>query len=297
MSTRPGIGEPKVAILGTEAESVLSSVMSLLDKLEPKLGRFALPGILKIVAAFQVLVYFLVAYTTKGQGLGDSSFYHLLTLDREAIFSGQIWRVFSFMFLPINENPLWVLIHAWFLSFINRALEEEWGSFKLNVYVFSGMLFVALGVIVFGGWPTGSFLFSTFILAAAMLHPNFQIMLFLIIPVKLKWVGLMTIAWQVLIFLGPPPGTDPMAMRITIFLSLLNFVLFFGPSTLKSMRDKSETTTRRKKFEKAQSIDGEAFSTCTSCGKTDVDDPEEDFRVTADGEEYCSDCRMKPSSS
>lgn len=257
-----------------------------MDKLEARFGRFAMPGILKAVAGFQVLVYVLVAFTTSGSTVADSSFYSLLTLDRESVLSGQVWRLFTFIFLPINTNPLWVAISALFLVFINNAIESEWGSFKLNAFVLLGMLFVAGGVVFLGGWPTGLYLFSVFILAAAVLHPEQEILLMLIIPVKLKWVGVFTFATMVLAFLG-----SPAPIQVTIFLSFANFLLFFGPETLRKMKHRGEVTERRRRFQSVLPDEEDAFHVCIGCGKTDVADPEEEFRVAGDGEEYCSGCR------
>ncbi len=257
-----------------------------MEKLEARFGRLAMPGILKIVAGFQVLVYVLVAFTSTGSTVTDSSFYSLLTLDRESVLSGQVWRLVTFIFLPINNNPLWVAISALFLVFINNAIEGEWGTFKLNVFVVLGMFFVAVGVIFFSGWPTGIYLFSTFILAAAVLHPEHEILLMLIIPVKMKWVGVLTFASMVLAFLG-----SPAPIQVTIFLSLLNFLLFFGPETLRNMKHRGEVSERRRRFQSALPEESDAFHVCSQCGKTDVSDPQEEFRVAADGEEYCSGCR------
>ncbi len=259
--------------------------MLLFDKLEARFGRFAMPGILKVVAGFQVLVYVLVAFTTSGSTVADSSFYSLLTLDRESVLSGQVWRLLTFIFLPINTNPLWVAISALFLVFINNAIESEWGSFKLNAFVFLGMLFVAGGVIFLGGWPTGLYLFSVFILAAAVLHPEQEILLMLIIPVKLKWLGVFTFATMILAFLGSPGP-----IRITIFLSFASFLVFFGPETVRNMKHRGEVTKRRQRFQSATPEEKDAFHVCVGCGKTDVADPEEEFRVAADGEEYCLTC-------
>jgi len=244
-----------------------------------------MPGILKVVAGFQVLVYVLVAFTSSSGGVVESSFYDLLTLERSAVLSGQVWRLVTFIFLPINTNPLWVLISALFLVFINNAIEGEWGAFKLNAFVFFGMFCVAFGVMFLGGWPTGIYLFSTFILAAAVLHPEHEILLMLIIPVKLKWVGIFTFATMVLAFLG---SAGP--IQVTIFLSFLNFLVFFGPEAWRNYKHRGEVSKRRQRFHDGQLDEDEAFHRCLVCGKTDVGDPEAEFRVAADGEEYCAKC-------
>ena len=261
--------------------------MSPIDKLEPRLGRFALPGILKVIAGFQILVYVLLALTAHGSSLESSSLYHLIDLNPEKIAGGQIWRLFSFMFLPLANDPIFVVIHAWFLSFINAVLEEVWGTFRLNVFVVIGMIAVVLGALFLGAAPVGFFLFSTFIMAAGMLVPNHQILLFFIIPVKMKWVGLLSFAFMVFAFLG-----GGAALRLNIVLSLVNFAVFFGPGIVSSMKHQGQVSARRRRFEEDRGTgDAEPFFTCAACGKTDVDDPEEEFRVGPDGEEYCAGCR------
>jgi len=260
--------------------------MSILDKAEAKFGRFAISSILKIIAGFQILVYVLLAFTSLGTSIGDSPFYGYLVLDRESLLSGQIWRLVTFMFLPAAENPIWLMVFAYFIYFIGEGLEEAWGAFRLNVFVFLGIAFVAIGVVFLGGVPTGHFLFSTFILAFAMLYPNKEIMLMFIIPIKMKWVGLLTLGMMMFEFID-----KPLPFKVTIFLSMLAFLLFFGPSVFRNLKTKSQNAERRRKFEVGLPDENEAFYTCSVCGKTDLDDPEESFRVAADEQEYCSSCR------
>jgi hypothetical protein len=78
-------------------------------------------------------------------------------------------------------------------------------------------------------------------------------------------------------------------LGFSLLLAMSNFFLVFGPGTARHLRQRGEVAARRRKFESAKLPDTEALHRCASCGKTEHDDPELEFRVATDGEEYCVD--------
>jgi hypothetical protein len=46
---------------------------------------------------------------------------------------------------------------------------------------------------------------------------------------------------------------------------------------------------RRKKFKEAKLSDEDSFHRCKTCGRTEKSDPDLEFRMAEDGEEYCGD--------
>ena len=264
----------------------------LLNRLERSIGKLALPQILRWIAGFQVLTW--------GLSLISSDFPAWIVFDREAIFAGEVWRLFSWIFHPISQGAsiitvLFVVIAALFMFFINDSLEREWDSFRLNAYVISTIFCLGLA----GFLPTSqgagpllnSVFYSSVFLAFASLFPNHIIHLFAIIPIKAKWLGWANAAILVGMSILSPLGFGPIAV-----LGMIPFMLVFFPTFSEQFKQRGEAAVRRHRFEESSSAGGDAFHECASCGATEISNPEREFRVSADGEEYCSDCRSKKQS-
>jgi hypothetical protein len=139
--------------------------------------------------------------------------------------------------------------------------------------------------MLFNAPPVGLTLYTSIFLACAVIAPNYELLIFFILPVKMKWLGALTGAGLLLNFIRVQ------SLRLSIFCSLLNFFIAFGPVFFRWMRQRGTVTTRRARFDSAKAPEGSWLHKCHACGKTDLDDPKLDFRVGADGEDYCSECR------
>ena len=114
-------------------------------------------------------------------------------------------------------------------------------------------------------------------------------MLFFIIPIKAKWMALLSAVMylydlmQVVNGLGWVPYG--FAMLIMIVFSLINFILYFlGTRDLQRINPKE--VHRRRDFQKKmgeREQSGRPLHKCTVCGRTDKDFPDLEFR-------YCSKC-------
>ncbi len=251
--------------------------MSLLVTLEQKLGRFAIPNLIRVLACFQLLNWVLIKL--------QPAFLEKLLFNSEAIKNGELWRLVSYVLLPGGQSIWWVL----FISFqfmLNDGLEQAWGSFRLNLYVLAGVFFVAVGGMIFGLSTGGGFLWVSVLLAFAVYFPNEEILMMFILPMKIKWLAWISAAGAVMAFAMP-------GMRAEVFFSLLNFIITFGPGLIKGARQRAIVTSRRQQFDSAQRSDSEPLHRCSVCGRTDAQHPQLDFRVTADGEDICADCRAK----
>ena len=227
-----------------------------------------------------------------------------LDFNPEKIFDGEVWRLFSFVFFPRTNSILFIIIAVMFLWFISDSLENAWGAFRVNFYVAATIFCLAIASlnpllaqyvnveIATGGmaeiWAYSQVLnmvfYSAVFLAFASEFPEQVINLFLVIPIKVKWLGiangvlLLLILFSGFAFLIGVPG-------------MLPFLLVFVPRFFSEMRNRSSAAVRRQRFQAAAGDDkSDAFHTCHSCGITDKADPELEFRVAADGEEYCADC-------
>ena len=271
--------------------------MALIDRLERKMGWIAIPGLVRVIMCFQLLVFVLVQLQ-RATNEGYPAIVELLYLDRERILAGEVWRVVSFVFLPPSLRQFILMLFAFiFTFFLGELLEAMWGSFRTALYVLGCIVGMVVGEFVFhgfgiyllglgGGGYGRMLLMATLLFAVAVYEPNREILLFGIIPIKMFWLALFDGGILLIDVLRGPPG-----LSVAIIIGISNFLIVFVPGFRRSMKMRVETGVRRRKFESANLPVGEAFHTCSSCGKTENDDQDLVFRVAADGEEYCANCR------
>lgn len=200
--------------------------MRLLDQLERKLGRFYIPGLMKYLCFGMAGIYILdlLFYT---RGLSASAF---LAFDRDLIFRGQVWRLVSFILIPPSSSPLFILISLYFYYFLGTTLENQWGSRRFNLYYLIGVVGADLGGMVLG-YNTNVYLNLSLFLAFACLYPDQEILLFFILPIKVRYIGYLDAAYLIYLLLI---GTWP--MRICLVASMLPFILFFGKDAYLMVR-------------------------------------------------------------
>jgi membrane associated rhomboid family serine protease len=248
--------------------------MTWLDKLERRFGFLGIPGLIRIVIGFTALVYVLV-YLNRG-------FESFLTLDPALILQGQVWRLVTYIFVPQTFSPLWVLLALWFLWFIGEGLERAWGSFRLTLYFFVGMIGTTIAAFFFGARFSNGMLIASLFFAFARYYPDEVIYILFVLPAKIKWVAWVTAAFLVAKFV-----IGPMSYRIALVAAFANYFIFFGPEIIRQTRHRHDVSTRRRRFEAHSRSDDEALHRCAVCGATELTDPNLDFRVARDGEEYC----------
>ncbi len=252
--------------------------MNILDSTERVLGRFAIPHLMRYVVAFNVLAYLLT--------LTNPGYASLLELDRTAILSGEVWRLITWIFLPNTQSPLWILFYLMFTWWVGESLEALWGTFRLNAYYLIGVIGCTLAAFLFGISGGNYLLVLSLLLAIATLAPDEEVLL-LVFPVKLKWVALLSLAfpWGLLFVTGP------LGVKAMILVCLGNYLLFFGPKMISLLRGgrRGPALVRRQAPSPTETL-----HRCTVCGVTEVSDPHADFRVSADGDEFCTSHLPKP---
>ncbi|MCH5254080.1 MAG: hypothetical protein J1F41_04080 [Lachnospiraceae bacterium] len=227
-----------------------------------------------------------------------------LSLNPYAILRGQVWRLVTWILIPPSEsNIFFTLIMLYFYCSIGTTLERTWGTYRYNVYIFSGMLFTILGsflmlafcnvflkdVIVGVGGPQVFYLayslaFSTYyinmsiFLAFAATFPEVSVLLMFIIPVKVKWLGIIYA-----VMLGVSFLTGDVVIKFAIGASLMNFIVFFFTS--RNMMHLSPKQIHRRQEFKRDVRRGSSITKhkCAICGRTEVDSPNMQFR-------FCSKC-------
>lgn len=271
----------------------MRAMQQWLDRFCYKHPRLSIPGLMKYIVIGNVLVYLLDMFSLGSGGLASS----LLGFSPSAILSGQIWRLVTFVFVPYGSSNLFVFaINLYFYYFIGTALEREWGSNKFTIFYFFGVILNILVGFLVGGASMYYVNMSMFF-AFATLYPDLQFLLFFIIPVKAKWL-----AWIDGVFFAISVIRYLMAgyflMALVPIVAVLNYLLFFASdignlfSGIKRKAQWKTQTQRRSSyggpkvvnFHDAKTKTKEAYlHRCAVCGKTDVSDPQMEFR-------YCSRC-------
>lgn len=259
-----------------------------LNNAERRFGNLAFHGILRWIAGFQFLGFLLIMFS-KG-------FAQAIAFNKAEILSGEVWRVLSWLFLPMSDSPLY-LITIIFMFFINDMLEQAVGSFRLNVYVLAMAVFLTIpalsplsNVIYVAVMPFA--FFSSMIFAVGCFFPNYIINLMLVIPIKMKWVAWISAALLLSQVLINPVPLLALINLVLLFFGLLPFLVGIFPSVLASLKNEAVASARRAKFQSDSGAgEGQAFHRCCECGITDLDDPTMEFRVSSkDGNEYCVPC-------
>lgn len=246
--------------------------------------------------------------------------YDVLCFDRKLILQGQVWRLFTYVFTSFSASSNILLVAISYLCYysIGKAIENVWGTFRFNLFYLSGVLLMDVFVMAFGGIlirngaylvdfssyyrSMGTSLNLTLFLSYATLYPNAHFLLFFIIPVKawifalldliLTAVDIFSLSYPVFAF---PHNLFPL-------VAIANYLLFFGKDVLnilplswqvnagKLFKKKSEKKTGTIPFPSAGSYQATVATPtapythrCTVCGRTDVSNPELEFR-------YCSRC-------
>ena len=196
-----------------------------LNRLERKYGRFGIPNLTNILVGGQILVLAIELFVNR-------TVTAWLALSRFFLLQGQVWRVVSFVFIPFSGGSiLSVVLGIYFTWFVGTALEKEWGDFRYTLYFLLGMVGTVLACLLTGVTASTYCLSLSLLLAFAMLYPEVQLLLFFVIPIRVKYFGLFAAVMWVLSFLGAPP-----LQKLSLLLSMANVWLFFGPMAYRSIR-------------------------------------------------------------
>jgi hypothetical protein len=211
--------------------------MTLLNRLERSFGWMAIGHLPIYIVTAQSILYVWIMLNPEGA--------HLLTLDPIAIrYNNEYWRLLTFLFTVPFQNPLWAFLYLYFQYVCGSALEEEWGSFPVTLFYLLGAMGALVGGFMVGFDINGAFFFSESIfLAFAALFPNFQILLFFILPIKVKWI-----AWFTWVRIGLSIwGAEPL-LQLAIVVSLSHYFLFFGPTHYGQVKDLIGRIRHRQRF-------------------------------------------------
>jgi hypothetical protein len=242
--------------------------MRFLDTLERKYGRYAVPNLTTAIVIGQAFLY-LFAYS------GQMDLSRALLIPAR-VLAGEWWRLVTFIFVPPSSSLFWIFFALYAFYLMGGALEGHWGAFRYNIFLLTGYVMTVVASFLFPYQAASTvFIGGSVFLAFAALYPDFQFYIFFILPVKVRWLAIL--AW---IGYGMSFYSGDWSTRLLIVVSIGNFFMFFGRDIWWRMK-----TGKRKMAEQARAIGGkqEAFHRCALCGKTDLTNPDMDFR-------YCQEC-------
>lgn len=279
--------------------------MNFIYNLEKKFGKYTIQNLslcLIICYGFGYAINFV-----------NSDFIHYLSLNPARILHGEVWRVITWILVPPDSFDLFTVIMLYFYYSIGTTLERTWGSFLYNLYIFSGIIFTILGsFLLYGcmrmglagteyiayygvemGFRAVSRMFSTYyinmsiFLAFAATFPDVQVLLMFLIPIKVKWLGILDgVLLASSFFFGG------IVSKFVIGSSLISFLVFFL-LTRNLSRFSPKQIRRRSTYKKQmKQATGITKHKCAICGRTELDDPNLEFRFCSkcDGNyEYCQD--------
>lgn len=269
--------------------------------LRRKLEKYAIPNLTLYLIICYGIGYLMQYLVPAG--------YQYLMLDPFLVLEGQVWRLVTWILIPPDSsNIFFVLITLYLYYSLGGLLERIWGTYKYNVYLFSGLLFTILGAFVLCGYSvlmgaqptmyTGLYLlnngsavyfgqFSTYyinmsiFLACAASIPDVQVLLMFIFPIKVKWLG---IVYGIILLVNCIQGG--IATWIVVIFSLLNFLVFFLRSKGKMHLSVGQIKRQQEFHQKMRSAGqtkGITRHKCAICGRTELDGDDLEFR-------FCSKC-------
>jgi len=272
-----------------------------MSKFEKKFGKYAVSNLSAIL-----IMCYAVGYIIE---LINSDFLLMLTLDPYAILHGQVWRLVTWIVVPPETLDFFTIIMLYFYYSVGRTLEHTWGDYRYNVYLFSGMLFTVIASFVCMGlcylfygevftspeqagaiFLAGSTIFSTYyinmsiLLAFAATFPNAQILLMFVIPVKMKWMGIVygvLLGVQLIAGFGTPLGD--LFYRCAIAASLLTFGVFWVTSRNRIHMTPKQIKRRHEFKHEVKTHPAITKHKCAVCGRTDESSDNLEFR-------FCSKC-------
>ncbi|HOP69784.1 MAG TPA: rhomboid family intramembrane serine protease [Bacillota bacterium] len=209
--------------------------MKWLNKLERRYGRYAVKNLMLYIIGLNALIFVWVQI--------DPAAYHLLVLHPSLVLRGELWRLVTFIFIPPTFSPLWLIFTLYFYYLVGSGLEQAWGSFKFNVYYLVGMIATILAAFITGHGATGVYLNLSLFFAFATLYPDFQVLLFFILPVKVKYL-----AWLNAAFLGYTLLFSPWPLKVAALASVLNYFIFFGEDIFRQVKLKNQVWRNRRRF-------------------------------------------------
>jgi hypothetical protein len=210
--------------------------MKWLNYLERRIGFLSIPQFPLFIAAANGIIYFM--------SQAQPAFVERLILDPVAVRAGEWWRVLTFLFVPPQMNPLFLVFWLLLLYQYAMALENAWGEFHFFIFYLLGAAATVLSALLVLHEPLGNVpLNTTLFLAFATLYPDVELLIFFVLPIKVKYL-----AWFVWLTIAASFVLGSFTTRVALGASLANYGLFFGADIWRAAQLKWEVYQNRRRF-------------------------------------------------
>lgn len=210
--------------------------MKLLNQLERRLYKF------RIQPFFSYIVFAMVGIYLIDLFFPQFFLISRLMLITPAVYAGEIWRLITFIIIPPGGSILQTALTLYFYYFVGTALENRWGPRRFLLYYVIGVFSAVIAALI-TGFGTNLYLNLSLFFAFAILYPDFQLLLFLVLPIKVKWLALLNGLYYLYGFVN-----GNWAIRVAILFSLANLLLFFGGDLYNHLRMAISQWKRRQAF-------------------------------------------------
>lgn len=271
-----------------------------MSKFEKKFGKYAISNITRLFIIFTLIGYAFYAFSPK--------VLDMLVFDMDSILRGQIWRIVTWVFIPLGGASIWTLLFIVCLLSLGSSLEAYFGTYRMNLYFFTGILINIVGAILIYAFTGHSvqlnmyFILFCMYMMLGLFMPDAEVRLYFVLPIKMKWLLILFFAefgYEIFASIknavayakqfGLPASLGVMYGLINVSLmifALINlFIFMFKNKRHVSLKQKRRQRQFQSQFEPAKPRPGSGIGhhKCAICGRTDEDDPSLTFR-------YCSKC-------
>ncbi len=242
--------------------------MTFLDRIDRIVRPIAIPNITAMLVGCQFVFWVF--------SLMDPTMVERGVLIWDNVIAGEVWRLATFLLVAPTGYPLFAIFYFYIFYMMGTALEQQWGIVRYCSFLYVGILLTLIASGIAHDYPaTGIFLEATVFLAFATYNPNFEFLMFFVLPVKIKYLAWLQGFVYLMTFVSAP-----MTAGLLVLASIGNYLLFFG----RDLLGKGTNFHRRlgaKKKEHQQS--NTPRHVCHVCGIDSNTHPNADFR-------YCSQC-------
>lgn len=258
-------------------------------KLEKSLGKFAIEN---LTVYLTVLIGAVSAYAQfLDPTFGALSFGGLFE-------RGEFWQLFLFPFnfasgAATMSGAFWLLLLVYIFWLFSSQMETEEGSVVFNAYAFFAIFAILfghlLGDFLFGLSVSPYYLDLVILAAVCYRNPDQVIMLYFIIPVKLKWLALLVFGGMAVFAVLDISRTGSLLPLWDAAFGMASWFVFYGPEAIRHLARRGERQVRKASQDVRTA--GVTVHRCNVCGLTERENPTMDFRfcVDCDDHEYCSD--------
>ena len=216
----------------------MKAISRWLDRFCYKHPRFGIPNLMKFIVIGNVLIYLLDMFS-RGYATLLCMFYP------SAVLHGEVWRIITFLFVPVSGysssdmfSILWFAMTTLFYYYIGNALERQWGSTRFTVFYFLGAILNLIIGFAFQTSVTMYYVNMSMFFSFATLYPEMQVLLYGILPLKVKWLAWLDAAlflFDIIRYLM----LGAWGYALIPVVAILNYFLFFWDDLMNIVRRKT----------------------------------------------------------